>query len=715
MSVLSPRLSSQGAGASATVDLAAPRAVNSASGVLYANITPPTREAAWIVPHRPRLWRYPSGPFSWQDIARAVQAAVPDVRLNLILSAHWGYPLNNWNGHGAPWENWAAYEEYIRNVARWLRYVGVTGTLEVWNEPDVPMFWNGTRDQFHETYARAYQVMRAELGPDAEIGGPNFGTYDHATMAAFLEFCLARGCEVNELLFHALDDQPAQIAAIPANVRDAQVSFLENPRYAPLRIRRIIINEIVGPLYTHQPAGTLAYYAAFEASGAALAARSCWPENFAEGECYGTLDGLLTPGTGPPQPRSVWWAHSLYAAGVPSRVAATASTANLVVLGSAGSPAPPQVLIGHVNFPRTIDRQPATLVAQLAMNHVSALPAFAAAPFAQVQIESIPNSGEAALAAPVPRASYPARIINGALAITLPAMQVGEVLRVTLQPLENGPPDPPEGFTAAVADNAVSLRWSAPASGPSPSGYVLEAGSAPDTANLLQVPLGAVTSFDASAPTGTYYVRMRSTNAYGAGAPTASLRVDAGCVTPPGSPLGLQGQMAGSSVTLAWQRGSGNVARYILEAGSAAGLRNIASLSLAPAPTTFAAAATPGTYYVRVRAANNCGVGPPSAEVSLVVGTGSELPGPPGTPSVVVSGSTVSLSWTAPALGSAPTAYRLEAGTSPGLANAALVTLGTTPSYSVGGVPRGIYYVRVRAMNPAGVGPPSADATVVVP
>ena len=71
-----------------------------------------------------------------------------------------------------------------------------------------------------------------------------------------------------------------------------------------------------------------------------------------------------------------------------------------------------------------------------------------------------------------------------------------------------------------------------------------------------------------------------------------------------------------------------------------------------------------------------------------MVGSGSELPGPPGTPSAMVTGSTVSLSWTAPALGGAPTAYRLEAGTSPGLANAALVTLGTTPAFSVSGVPR---------------------------
>ena len=131
---------------------------------------------------------------------------------------------------------------------------------------------------------------------------------------------------------------------------------------------------------------------------------------------------------------------------------------------------------------------------------------------------------------------------------------------------------------------------------------------------------------------------MKSTNAYGAGAPTASVRVDAGCADPPGPPVGLQGQVAGSSVTLAWQRGPGNVGRYVLEAGSAAGLSNVAAMSLAPSATTFAATAPPGTYFIRVRAANSCGVGPPSTEVSLVVGSGSELPGAPGTPSASVNG-----------------------------------------------------------------------------
>ena len=190
--------------------------------------------------------------------------------------------VGNWNGPSAAGRS--GRHEELTNLAECGR-PGEPVRSRCWNEPDHADFWNGTRDQFHGDCTRGLtQKLRTELGPKAEIGGPTFGSYDHDAMAAFLEFCLARGCEVNALIFHAADDSPAGLAAYPANVRDARVSFLENPRYAPLRIQRIINNEIVGPLYTHQPAGTLAYYAAFEAGGAALAAHSCWPENFV-GEC----------------------------------------------------------------------------------------------------------------------------------------------------------------------------------------------------------------------------------------------------------------------------------------------------------------------------------------------------------------------------------------------------------------------------------------------
>ena len=64
----------------------------------------------------------------------------------------------------------------------------------------------------------------------------------------------------------------------------------------------------------------------------------------------------------------------------------------------------------------------------------------------------------------------------------------------------------------------------------------------------------------------------------------------------------------------------------------------------------------------------------------------------------VVSGSTVTLSWT-PLSGAV--SYRLEAGTAPGLSNAAVLTLAHA-SYVAAGVPDGMYYVRVLAFSGTG-------------
>jgi hypothetical protein len=279
----------------------------------------------------------------------------------------------------------------------------------------------------------------------------------------------------------------------------------------------------------------------------------------------------------------------------------------------------------------------------------------------------------------------------------------------------SGPPAAPQDFVGYAADRNVSLRWNGAPLGPATTGYVLEVGSTPGSKNLLVLPLGNVTSLNTQAPTGTFYVRVRAVNAAGESEPTPDVRLDSGCTTRPGPPLSLQATLTGATVHLNWLKGSGNVARYILEAGSAAGLRNLATVTIAAPTTTFSAAAPAGTYFLRVRAANACGTSDASAEIFLAVGSGATLPGAPGAPTVTVNGSTVSLAWTAPTTGDAPTGYVLEAGTAPNLANAARVVLGATPSFSTGGVPRGTYYVRVRAVNAAGVGPASADATVVVP
>jgi hypothetical protein len=52
----------------------------------------------------------------------------------------------------------------------------------------------------------------------------------------------------------------------------------------------------------------------------------------------------------------------------------------------------------------------------------------------------------------------------------------------------------------------------------------------------------------------------------------------------------------------------------LLEAGSAPGLTDVASLQIGPV-TSFSTTAPPGVYYVRVRSVNARGAGQPSNEI----------------------------------------------------------------------------------------------------
>jgi len=79
-----------------------------------------------------------------------------------------------------------------------------------------------------------------------------------------------------------------------------------------------------------------------------------------------------------------------------------------------------------------------------------------------------------------------------------------------------GAPGAPRSLTS-TGTGAVNLRWTA-SSGAAPTGYLIEAGTAPGRADLGVLQVGNVTSFTAPAPPpGTYYVRVRAINGRGAG------------------------------------------------------------------------------------------------------------------------------------------------------------------------------------------------------
>lgn len=282
-------------------------------------------------------------------------------------------------------------------------------------------------------------------------------------------------------------------------------------------------------------------------------------------------------------------------------------------------------------------------------------------------------------------------------------------------------PGPPANFFAQTLGRTVSFSWTASVTGTAATSYVIEAGTGPGLANLAQLDTGSPnSSFTVpNVPAGTYWVRVRGVNAAGVGAPSQDIAIvmgaSSGCVGLPGTPVLLTPVVSGNDVSLSWNAPTiGAVpSGYVLFAGSAPGAADLASFSTGSAATSFSASAPSGLYYVRIAAANACGVGIASNEMSFTLG--GELPGHPGEISWTVAGDLVSLAWTPPTSGPPPTAYLVEAGSASGLSDLATVSTGSAGTSFLASAPPGTYYVRVRAINGAGAGAPSAEAIITVP
>jgi hypothetical protein len=277
------------------------------------------------------------------------------------------------------------------------------------------------------------------------------------------------------------------------------------------------------------------------------------------------------------------------------------------------------------------------------------------------------------------------------------------------------PPGAPTALTAFATGATVTLSWTAPSIGGLPAEYVIEAGSAPGLSDLARLSTGNLQTACVArgVPYGEYFLRIRGISIAGTGDASNEVRVVVG---PPGAPTSLSAVVSASTLNLSWTApaAGGTPTSYVVEAGSASGLADIAKVSTGSTTTTFTATGVAnGRYFMRVRSTNETGSSPPSNEVLVVIG-----PPAPGAPSGLTwssAGSSISLTWTTPNTGGAPTSYTIEAGSSTGLANLANLTTGNTAtSFASSGVGNGTYFVRVKASNTGGSSGSSNEVTLVV-
>jgi hypothetical protein len=186
-------------------------------------------------------------------------------------------------------------------------------------------------------------------------------------------------------------------------------------------------------------------------------------------------------------------------------------------------------------------------------------------------------------------------------------------------------PNAPQGLTGSTSNSQVTLSWTAPSGGCDVVSYSVQAGSSPGASDIAVINAGTMTSFSAIAPAGTYYVRVVAVNGFGGSQSSNEVVITVGCPLAPNAPANLTASTFGGAVTLNWAGASSGCAatRYVVQAGSATGLSDLAILDVGSA-TTLTASAPPGTYYVRVVAANDFGGSAPSNEIVVtVVASGS--------------------------------------------------------------------------------------------
>jgi len=282
------------------------------------------------------------------------------------------------------------------------------------------------------------------------------------------------------------------------------------------------------------------------------------------------------------------------------------------------------------------------------------------------------------------------------------------------------PPGAPTNFRVVMNGSTGVFSWTAPGSNTTgaAASYIIDGGFSPG-ATAISIPAGTGTSFTITGiPAGTFYIRVRAINAAGSSPPSneLTLGMSAAGVALPEAPNTVQAFMLDGLLTMTWlqpPRG-GPATGYIVEAGSATGLTNIGSVTVPGRSLTFANV-PPGFYFLRVRATNAGGASAPSPEVMIVVGGVAAPPNAPNFTSHTVSGSTVTLNWTAPVGGTPATSYIIEAGSAPGLSNLAVANTGSTATtIGFAGVPPGTYYVRLRAANAQGASVVSNERTIIV-
>ncbi|WP_158273831.1 ricin-type beta-trefoil lectin domain protein [Micromonospora sp. RP3T] len=329
-----------------------------------------------------------------------------------------------WGADGAaisrfPGDNgdWSDYDRFLDRLFADVRAAGITVQWDIWNEPNISLFWNRPQSQYFELWRRTYQRIRATF-PGMLIVGPSCACVPSTSgwWTQYLDYVKANNVVPDIFSWHSLPGDPVANVATANQTLDSR--GIPHPR--PHQI-----NEY-GASNQQNPAGGAWYLARLERAGAdGLRANWAGGQNL-----HNDLASLLTRNSsGQYQPRGEWWAYQFYGSMTGQIVAVTPSASyDAFATRDAGSA---KILVGGNSTTGnvTLNLQRLDATSGLVVNNQ-----------VRVVVQNIPYNNGGAVSGPVTVRDSVVTLANNGTTVTVSHANINDTSTVTLLPPGGGGP-----------------------------------------------------------------------------------------------------------------------------------------------------------------------------------------------------------------------------------------------------------------------------------
>ncbi|MDQ1288255.1 MAG: hypothetical protein QG622_1820, partial [Actinomycetota bacterium] len=324
-----------------------------------------------------------------------------------------GYGISRFPGDNG---DWGDYDAFLTRLISDVRSTGVPVQWDLWNEPNLSMFWNRSQSQYFEMWRRGYQRVRAAFPNQAIVGPSLAGVPSTGTSwwTQYLDYVKAGNVVPDIMSWHSLPGDPV------GNVEAANSSL--NSR-GIAHAKPYQINEY-GASNEQNPAGGAWYISRLERAGAD-GLRANWAGG---SNLHNDLASLLTrDSAGQYRPKGEWWVYSFYGSQTGQIVPVTASRSYDGFATKDTGVA--KVLVGGNKTTGNVS---------LSLQRLDAVSGIVVNNQVRVLVQRVPYNGGGAVTGPVTVRDAVVTLSDNGTTVTVPHTTVEDTFTVTLLPPSGG-------------------------------------------------------------------------------------------------------------------------------------------------------------------------------------------------------------------------------------------------------------------------------------